>query len=44
MSEEKSTGAGKGDKDRSTYTKKYQDNFKLIDWSKKKKDNHSTES
>jgi hypothetical protein len=33
----KSTGAGKGDKDRSSYSKKYKDNYDLIDWKKKRK-------
>jgi hypothetical protein len=33
----KSNGAGKGDKDRSTHTKKYKDNYDLIDWKKKSK-------
>jgi hypothetical protein len=39
MSDQKSTGAGKGDKDRSTHSKKYKDNYDLIVWKKKSENN-----
>jgi hypothetical protein len=37
MSENKSTGAGKGDKARPVDKKKWDDNYDSIDWGKKKK-------
>jgi hypothetical protein len=37
MSENKSTGAGKGDKARPVDKKRWDDNYDAIDWSKNKK-------
>lgn len=33
------TGAGKGDKPRNCFSKKFKDNYDLINWSKSKKEN-----
>jgi hypothetical protein len=45
MSEKASnTGAGKGDKPRNCFSKKFKDNYDLIDWSKKNEKNESNNS